>query len=40
MMPDRITELFGEDNYLEFLADYEDYKKMLDEVKGQLANSL
>lgn len=38
VMPGRILDLFGNDNYLAFLKDYEAHKKMLDEIKDQLAN--
>lgn len=35
----RILELFRDsEEYLSFLADYDDYKKFLDEIKHQLAN--
>lgn len=34
----KIIELFGtHDKYMEFLEDYEDHKKMLDEIKWELA---
>lgn len=40
LQPGRIRELFGDkvDEYRRFLADYADHKKMLDEIKHQLAN--
>lgn len=36
---DRITEMFEKDEYKEFVADYEDHKQMLHEIKSELANS-
>ncbi len=39
LRPERITELFsGPDDYLQFVADYEENKKMLDILKHELAN--
>ena len=40
IMPQRILELFEGDNYLNFVNDYKDHKKMLDEIKSELANNL
>lgn len=38
--PSRILDLFnGTENYAKFLADYEDYKDSLDEIKHELADS-
>jgi len=37
--PERITKLFsGPREYSDFLADYEGYKKSLDEIRGDLAD--
>lgn len=39
LQPSRILELFVSINeYAEFVADYEDYKETLDEIKHELAN--
>jgi len=39
LQPKRILELFSSlDEYEIFVADYEDYKEMLDEIKHELAN--
>lgn len=39
VQPQRILELFDDtSDYIEFLADYEDYKKNLDMIKSELAN--
>lgn len=40
MVPGKIIELFEGDDYSEFLADYEDSKRILDEIKEELANPL
>lgn len=37
--PQRITELFEKNEYQAFIEDYRDHKKMLDEIKSELANS-
>lgn len=37
--PDRIKELFENDNYLLFVQDYKAHKTMLDEIKHELANT-
>jgi len=37
--PSRILELFDGDDYKEFVADYEDHKKMLDDIRVELADS-
>lgn len=39
IQPQKILELFEENSYTRFLADYEDYKATLDEVKKELANN-
>lgn len=39
LKPGRILEMFGAGEYRRFVADYEDHKKMLDEVRDELANS-
>ncbi len=40
LRPDRIRNLFvSKDEYLDFVSDYEGYKKQLDVVKENLANS-
>ncbi len=40
LRPERIRNLFGsQDEYLNFVTDYEDYKKQLDVVKENLANA-
>lgn len=36
--PQRILEIFDDGEYLNFLADYVDYKRSLNELKSQLAN--
>lgn len=38
LRPQRVLELFEGDNYMRFVADYEDYKRMLDEIKPILAD--
>lgn len=38
VMPGKVTGLFKGDDYMAFLKDYEAHKKMLDEIKDQLAN--
>lgn len=38
LQSNRILELFNRDSYEAFVADYEDYKEQLDEVKHSLAN--
>lgn len=40
LQPDRILEVFSGEDYLTFVSDYEDHKKMLEEIKIQLADSL
>lgn len=37
--PKRILELFEGEDYMQFVADYEENKKVLDEIKSELANS-
>lgn len=41
VQPERILELFDDNRseYIKFLADYEQHKKMLDEIKSDLADS-
>lgn len=39
LKPDMILEMFeSSEDYKKFVADYEDYKKMLDEIKHELAD--
>lgn len=38
--PGQVTSLFEGDNYLSFLKDYEEHKKMLNEIKDQLADDI
>jgi putative transposase len=41
VMPERILELFkSSQDYSEFVADYEDYKSMLQAIKHELANTV
>jgi hypothetical protein len=40
LQPQRILEIFSGENYLDFVSDYEDHKKMLEELKYELADSL
>ena len=41
LQPDKIIELFGSlPIYADFLDDYEEYKKSLDEIKYELANNI
>jgi putative transposase len=37
---DKITSLFKNTDYLEFMKDYEDHKAMLDEIKYDLADKI
>jgi len=37
--PNKILDLFAQENYLEFLEDYEDHKASLEEIKYELADS-
>ena len=37
--PGLILEMFNDTSYLDFLADYGEHKKMLEEIKYELANS-
>lgn len=39
LVPKRIREIFENDNYSAFLEDYEDYRRSLEEIKYELANS-
>jgi hypothetical protein len=39
MSPNRILELFEEDDYLKFIEDFEEHKDMIDQIKYELANS-
>lgn len=38
LKPQKILSLFEDENYLEFVQDYEDYKLMLQEIKHELAD--
>lgn len=41
VMPQRILDIFGtKQEYVTFLKDYEDNKRMLDEIKHELANTI
>jgi putative transposase len=40
VVPDRLLELFNDKHeYINFVADYVSFKKMLDELKSELANT-
>jgi putative transposase len=39
LIPSRILDVFDGDDYLNFVSDYEDNKKMLEDIKHQLADT-